>query len=212
MHLNLQKNAKTHHSLRRWYQPTLSFKSCGLLLLLSILFLARPFLYSPNPGSVSPPLTNRELGPEVQISHLEQMQSSASETPGFPSAIVVEVAGFEDQSGDCLVAIYDSPSSFNRVEQSIASESKEVRGASVEFHFAGIASKKIAIAVFHDRNRNGLLDKNVWGIPIERYGFSNNPSSPFGPPSFAAAEIRDLKPENGAIKIVLDRLKISDSK
>jgi uncharacterized protein (DUF2141 family) len=31
-----------------------------------------------------------------------------------------------------------------------------------------------AIAVFFDKNGNGILDKNFLGIPKEEYGFSNN--------------------------------------
>jgi uncharacterized protein (DUF2141 family) len=44
-----------------------------------------------------------------------------------------------------------------------------------------------AIAVFHDRNKNGKLDKNIFGAPTESYGFSNNARSTFSAPSFSAA-------------------------
>jgi uncharacterized protein (DUF2141 family) len=46
-----------------------------------------------------------------------------------------------------------------------------------------------AVALFHDRNSNGFLDKKALGIPKEPYGFSNNASATFGPPSFERAKI-----------------------
>ncbi|MCP4022677.1 MAG: DUF2141 domain-containing protein, partial [Desulfobacteraceae bacterium] len=41
-----------------------------------------------------------------------------------------------------------------------------------------------AVQVFHDENSNTKLDKRIFGIPIERYGFSNNASGKFGPPEY----------------------------
>jgi uncharacterized protein (DUF2141 family) len=43
----------------------------------------------------------------------------------------------------------------------------------------------IAISVYHDKNDNGKLDKNSFGLPTERYGFSNDPARGFGPPRFS---------------------------
>ena len=49
--------------------------------------------------------------------------------------------------------------------------------------FAGLPSGDYAIALFHDENANGRLDR-VAGIPTEGVGFSNNPQLLFGPPRF----------------------------
>ncbi|NVJ85298.1 MAG: DUF2141 domain-containing protein [Algoriphagus sp.] len=43
---------------------------------------------------------------------------------------------------------------------------------------------KYAICAFHDEDENGKLNKNLFGYPLERYGFSNNPSVGFSIPSF----------------------------
>jgi uncharacterized protein (DUF2141 family) len=44
-----------------------------------------------------------------------------------------------------------------------------------------------AISAYHDANRNGRFDQSFIGLPQEGYGFSNNPSTLLGPPSFRAA-------------------------
>lgn len=41
-----------------------------------------------------------------------------------------------------------------------------------------------AFRFFHDENKNEKLDVNLLGIPKEGFGFSNNPTNIFGPPSF----------------------------
>jgi uncharacterized protein (DUF2141 family) len=43
---------------------------------------------------------------------------------------------------------------------------------------------KYSFKYFHDENKNEKLDTNILGIPKEGFGFSNNPSMTFGPPSF----------------------------
>jgi uncharacterized protein (DUF2141 family) len=41
---------------------------------------------------------------------------------------------------------------------------------------------KYAVSCFHDEDNNGKLTTNLFGIPQERYGFSNNARGKFGPP------------------------------
>jgi len=43
---------------------------------------------------------------------------------------------------------------------------------------------KYAFKYFHDENNDEKLNTNFMGIPKEGYGFSNNASGKFGPPSF----------------------------
>lgn len=44
--------------------------------------------------------------------------------------------------------------------------------------FTDLPKGKYAVSVYHDANRNGMLDKNIFGIPKERYGFSNKANKP----------------------------------
>lgn len=45
------------------------------------------------------------------------------------------------------------------------------------------------IAAIHDENSNAKLDKNLFGIPKEGFGFANNPHVGWGPPPFHAAVV-----------------------
>jgi uncharacterized protein (DUF2141 family) len=46
-----------------------------------------------------------------------------------------------------------------------------------------------ALAVYHDRNANRKFDRTAIGLPAEPGGFSNNPSTFFGLPSFSSVRL-----------------------
>jgi uncharacterized protein (DUF2141 family) len=53
--------------------------------------------------------------------------------------------------------------------------------------FANLKAGTYAISTFHDRNSNDTVDKNLFGLPTEKYGFSRDAAGRMGPPSFEAA-------------------------
>ncbi len=59
-----------------------------------------------------------------------------------------------------------------------------------------------AVLAYQDENENKELDRNFIGIPKENYGFSRNPVSRFGPPSFEDAAI-DLREGANSAAITL---------
>ena len=50
--------------------------------------------------------------------------------------------------------------------------------------FEGVTAGEYAVAVFHDENANNDLDRNVFGIPTEGTGASNDAWNMFGPPGY----------------------------
>ncbi len=45
-----------------------------------------------------------------------------------------------------------------------------------------------AVAIAHDANKNHKLDKNIFGVPKEQWGMSNNPHARIKAPSFSTAK------------------------
>lgn len=52
-----------------------------------------------------------------------------------------------------------------------------------------------AIAAYHDENGNRKYDRNTFGLPKEGAGFSNNPPTFFGLPSFQRVRFPVQRPE-----------------
>ena len=49
------------------------------------------------------------------------------------------------------------------------------QGDTATLSFSGLTPGRYAVMVTHDENGNGRLDSNLIGMPVEGYGFSNNP-------------------------------------
>jgi len=75
----------------------------------------------------------------------------------------------------------------------------DTKKPSTKYTFEHLANGCYAVAIFHDENGNGCLDKNMFGAPTEAYGFSRNARGTFSAPSFEEAKI-ELK-ENKSIEI-----------
>jgi uncharacterized protein (DUF2141 family) len=87
------------------------------------------------------------------------------------------------KGGKVKIGIYDSKG-FPDVGKEVDGIDLEVKGTSVTYVFKNIPVGKYAIAVFQDENIDGKLNKNLFGVPKEPYGFSKNEYGMFGPPDF----------------------------
>lgn len=52
----------------------------------------------------------------------------------------------------------------------------------------GLPSGDYAVAIAHDVNKNHKVDKNIFGVPKEQWGMSNNPHATLKAPSFSTAK------------------------
>lgn len=101
--------------------------------------------------------------------------------------LTVEVLGFSDNQGVVYVALYRETDSFPIMDAQYQGKTTGISNKSAKVQFSGLSNEKYAVAVFHDRNKNGEMDKNLLGIPTESYGFSNNAREMFSAPSFKSA-------------------------
>jgi uncharacterized protein (DUF2141 family) len=53
--------------------------------------------------------------------------------------------------------------------------------------FSGVPAGTYGVAVFHAEHNETQMERGLFGKPKQGYGFSSNPSSTFGPPSFNSA-------------------------
>lgn len=68
-----------------------------------------------------------------------------------------------------------------KVETALITKSKN---GSATISFKDISQGEYALRYFHDQNGNGELETNLFGMPVEGYGFSNNAKPNFGPVSY----------------------------
>ena len=108
----------------------------------------------------------------IIISLLLYILSSAYSQEG---SIKVIVTGTRQVQGSILATIFESGDGFPEdSEKSVSALSVPVSGKSQTFYFHGIPYGTYALAIIHDKNDNGIFDKNFLGIPREGYAVSNN--------------------------------------
>jgi uncharacterized protein (DUF2141 family) len=128
-------------------------------------------------------------------------EPSAPESAGT-ATLTVRPLGLESTEGQVAFAVYDSEESFETREAAVASGRVEAGGDELSWSVEALQPGSYAVAVYHDLNGNGRLDRNAVGIPTEPYGFSNDARGSFGPPKFGKAAI-DLGPGETTIEISL---------
>lgn len=102
--------------------------------------------------------------------------------------VELTIKGIEKTLGTVLVGVYNSEESF--MKKRLTSKKVKVIGKEVTVVFEDVSPGDYAISTFHDENDNNKLDTNFLGIPNEPYGFSNNATGTFGPPSFEKAKVK----------------------
>jgi len=106
-----------------------------------------------------------------------------AQEPKTNHTLQITVNNFENIKGKLQVCLTDKKEDF--LKQCEYSAVVLVTNNTVSLEIANIKKGVYSISLFHDENNNGVLDtKGFFGIPSEPYGFSNNPSTTFGPPSF----------------------------
>jgi uncharacterized protein (DUF2141 family) len=122
---------------------------------------------------------------------------------GQESTQIVKVSNLENVKGDLYIGWYNEPGTF-RINDKAIYRKKIVVNDQKELSvvFKNIPKGKYAIAVFLDENDNYKLDKNIFGIPKERYGFSNNILPALRPATFEES-VFEISGQETVISITL---------
>lgn len=123
------------------------------------------------------------------------------------ASVTLQVTGvMPDEKGTLMVGVYDREATFLKNDGRVAEAKSPTASAQDGVLVVKIdkltLNKEYAIAVFHDANNNGLLDKDWLGMPKEGYGFSNNTQGTIGPLDFKSAAVKLIQ-ENQSISVKL---------
>jgi uncharacterized protein (DUF2141 family) len=115
--------------------------------------------------------------------------------------LTVEISELYEINGQILIGLYHNAETFPNMGKAYKGVFLKVEEKAIKYTFSDIPNGTYAIAVIHDINNNSKLDKNLFGKPIEGYGFSNNATAAFGAPSFEEAEFHLDGPYTAQIKM-----------
>jgi uncharacterized protein (DUF2141 family) len=117
---------------------------------------------------------------------------------GGACRLTIRIVGAKDSKGQVAIALFHDEDGFpgdkTKALQTLQTP-LEPKSAQAQVSLADLPYGTYAIAIFHDENMNGRLDKNMFGVPKEGYGFSNISKRSFGPPKFEDAKFELDQPE-----------------
>ncbi len=117
-------------------------------------------------------------------------------TSAWAETVQIKISGMQKIKGQIALAVFEDPDLFpDNYKGAIVTKfypvTQSLDSMIVSFD---IKPGRYAIATYLDANMNKQMDKNLLGIPKERFGFSNNPSVQFSAPNFNECDI-EVKPQ-----------------
>lgn len=116
------------------------------------------------------------------------------------ATLSILIKGLSNNEGYVRIAISNSEENFE-ADNFFKRTFVKIKNKTAHCTFEDIPYGTYAIKFYHDENNNRELDKNLFGMPTEDYGFSNNATGSFGPASFG-----DAKFEVNKNKLIIEML------
>lgn len=115
--------------------------------------------------------------------------AGAATTASAQSAgrLSINVSGVRSDSGVVRCGLYASAAGFRQPGRELRGATGRVAGQQATCTFNNVPAGNYAVAVFHAEQNEQQIQYGAFGKPKQGYGFSGNPSSSMGPPSFQAA-------------------------
>jgi uncharacterized protein (DUF2141 family) len=91
-------------------------------------------------------------------------------------SLIIHVTGFRNTKGLLGAELFTSSAGWPEdVEKSFRHEHFPIEGDHATARFDHIPAGKYGVVVLHDENENRKLDRNIFLVPKEGFGFANNP-------------------------------------
>jgi uncharacterized protein (DUF2141 family) len=90
--------------------------------------------------------------------------------------LTIQIENADIGKGYLMVGIFNDESTFP--DTYFRGERIAVSERTVAVTFTNLPKGQYAVSVYQDSNSNEQLDKNIFGIPKEKYGFSNDSDRP----------------------------------
>lgn len=116
----------------------------------------------------------------------------------YKGDLTVQVEGLKGQKGLLCYKLFSGSQGFpDSNEKAVKKDCIKITEEPIKLTFKNLTAGSYAVAVFHDTNGDRKLNRNSAGMPLEGYGFSNNPAVKTGPPKFGQAVFLVAGPNTG---------------
>ncbi len=88
--------------------------------------------------------------------------------------VIANITNIKSNEGVCRACLFSNELSFTSKNSPLTCIEVSVKNKLATAVFSNVTPGTYAVFVFHDINNNFKMDKNIFGIPKEGYGASNN--------------------------------------
>ena len=132
--------------------------------------------------------------------------SMGAEPAPQAAKLTITVCGLRNQKGQLIFGVFKSADGFPTVSSKSVDWQVKAAGADRVVFIANLPPGRYGASVLHDENKNGRMDKNLLGIPLEGYGVTNNPKPALRAATFDEARFT-LPPEGASLTISIQYFK-----
>ena len=91
------------------------------------------------------------------------------------NTLQIEITNIASAKGEIWFALFLGEKGFpEKSENAYRTARVKAEKGMISYTFKELPAGNYALAVFHDENGDGKMNKNMFGVPKEAYGFSNN--------------------------------------
>lgn len=141
--------------------------------------------------------------------HLAACSSSTTQQqplalPDGNGRLHIEIFGLRSDNGTALVSLFAGDNGFpDDTEKAALNLSVPIQAGKALLTTELLPYGRYGISVLHDENNNGVMDRNLLGLPTEGFGFSGKPDLKFGPPRYEEIHFLLVRSEQ-TLSILLD--------
>lgn len=140
------------------------------------------------------------------LSVAEVVIMTQSAQAGMPSNLTVMVDGLKNKNGQVCASLFARSNGFlGQKDRAIAAQCIRSNNLASGFKFNNLKPGSYAVALFHDANSDGKLNRGLFGIPSEGMSRCRNPRGLMGVPRFQDAVIM-MAGSNNTIQVELNYL------
>lgn len=95
----------------------------------------------------------------------------------------LEIDNIKNEDGKLLIQLFNSEKSYKE-NKAVKMAQVAAKKGQVKVTFNDLEQGEYAIRYFHDENSDNQMETNMFGMPTEGFGYSNNAQPNFGPASY----------------------------
>lgn len=138
----------------------------------------------------------RSLWSFLLITAVINLTASPSVKALSSSSLTVTINGLKNQRGQVCLSLFSGGRGFpSSSDRAVVARCVKLENAPLTVKFENLKPGSYAIAAFHDANSDGVLNRNLLGIPTEEFGFSQNPTILTGAPKFGDCAVLVAGPQ-----------------